>query len=122
MKPMRRRLTKAEILETAEKTFGSTIKWINWIGVPKDHRFVTQCESDINFSGADFYAQYKDFTLDVFVWYRGQVTDADFETEKRFENKVREMGEFTKECGYNNADSLFYAHYMFRLKEEMQIF
>lgn len=121
-KPMRRRMTKAEILATASKIFGSSIKWINWLGTPKDHRFVTQCESNISFTGADFFAKFKTYNLDVFVWYREKVTDADYETEQKFEDSVREMGNFTKECGYNNADNLFYSHYVFELKEEMPSF
>jgi hypothetical protein len=118
----RERLTKAEILERAKSVFNSSIRWINWIGAPKAHNFVTECESNIRFDGADFYAKYKSYTLDVFVWYREKVTADDLLLERKFEDKVREMGSFEKECGYNNADNLFYSHYMFTLKEEMPTF
>lgn len=118
MQPM----TKTEILETALDIFKSKVSWLNWIGVPNKHRFLTQCESNISFSGADWYAQFKDFTLDLFVWYKDKVTDDDTTDELKFEYAVRSMGEFTKEHGYNNADNLFYTHYMFRLKEEMPEF
>lgn len=120
--PKRERLTKAEILDRASRVFDSSIRWINWIGAPKAHRFVTECESNIIFEGADFYAHYKNFTLDIFVWYRDKVSADDLLLEQKFEDKVREMGTFSKECGYNSADTLFYSHYMFTLREEMPTF
>lgn len=118
----RARLTKTEILDRATSVFKSQSRWLNWIGVPNKHCFITDCESNIVFEGADFYAKFKNFTYDIFVWYKEKVTADDFIAEQKFEDSVREMGSFTKEHGYNNADSLFYTHYMFTLKEEMPTF
>lgn len=115
-------MTKDEILETASDIFKSKIAWVNWIGVPPKHRFMTQCESNVRFTGADYLAQLKDYTLDIFVWYKDKVTDADFLDEQKFEDAVRCMGEFSKEYGYNNSDMLFYAHYMFSMSESMPEF
>ena len=115
-------MTKQEILDKASEIFKSKISWVNWIGVPAKHRFLTQCESNVKFSGADYFAQYKDYTLDIFVWYKDKVTDSDFTDEQKFEDAVRCMGDFAKEYGYQNADTLFYAHYMFSMNELMPEF
>ena len=115
-----RRLTKEELLSAAEKIFGTKPKWHSYIALPAGHSFTTYFESDIEFTGADFCAQFKEYILGIYIYYRNEMLDKDFLKEAEFENAVRSMGHFAKEHGYRAEENLFYTVYNFALKERVR--
>ena len=118
MTTARRRFSKQEILDKTSVAFGTTPKWHSYVAVPNAHRFATYFEENISFSGADFFAQFKEYDLIISIFYRNEMLADDFKKELVFEDLMRPMGHFSKNCGYtDNKDKLYYTQYIFNLKE-----
>ena len=114
-----RRLTKEELLSAAEKIFGTKPKWHSYLALPAGHSFTTYFESDIEFTGADLCVQFKEYILGIYIYYRNEMLDKDFQKEHEFETAVSSMGHFAKEHGYRAEESLFCTVYNFALKERV---
>ena len=114
-----RNLTKAELLDISTKVFGSAPKWHSLLALPAGHSFTTYFESDIEFTGADFCAQFKEYILGIYIYYRNEMLEKDHAKECEFENAVRAAGHFSKEHGYRAEENLFYTVYNFALKERI---
>lgn len=116
----RRRLTEAEILEAVKTVFGIAPRWHSYVAVPNRNIVTTYLETGITFSGADFRAMYKDYTLNVFIYYKNDITAAERKLEKDFEAAVAEMGEFTKEHDYFSEYKSYVTQYKFQISEHME--
>ncbi|MCM1525563.1 MAG: hypothetical protein NC120_14045 [Ruminococcus sp.] len=112
-------MTKDEIINAAEELFG-TLQWHSYRAVPSRHFFGTYNISEKKFDGADICAFYVRYTLDVTFFYRENKHPEDFERETKFENAVRECGEFSCDMSYDSGNDLFYTQYHFDTCEELE--
>lgn len=89
----------------------------SWMTIPSEHVFATYFVPSERFDGHDLYAEYCDYTLEIYFYFKGHKSNSDFVTENMFEESVRAAGRFTKNCGYDSAHDYFYTNYTFEFKE-----
>lgn len=111
-------MNRNEIIDTVAQLVGKgNITYHSFINIPAAHCFATWFVPSVSFDGADLMASEKNITLEIHFFYKKFYSEADIQHEEDFEDAVRECGRFTKSCGYDNSNELFFTTYTFNLHE-----
>ena len=100
---------------------GIKTKWHSFIQIPNDHSFGTYHTPETVFDGPDMIAGEKWVYGDLFLFYKGDKTPADTETEFELEHRLRHAAKFKKICGFDDENMLFYTRYAFLCHEFIKI-
>jgi len=89
----------------------------SWQTLPVDHTFATWFIPEERFDGHDLGAEYCDYTLAIYIYFKKYKDEGDFALENAFEEYVRPLGKYAKHCGYDSDYDYFRTQYTFELKE-----
>lgn len=101
------------------RSFKVRLEWHSYRAVPSAHCFATWNIPRSEFDGADEMVFQKHYPLEVTFFYRENKTEGDFSLENKFEQAVREAGDFTAVYDYDSERDLFYTQYVFRFTEDI---
>ena len=117
----RRKLTKDEIIAKTGEIFGVIPVFHSYPAMSKEHITTTYFMRNIEFNGADLRTFFKDYALDIYVFYKKSITADDFAKEENFERAMLQMGEFEKAYDYNPEYDVFSVRYSFDMKERINV-